>query len=165
MSGAGNYQELCMASKNEEKRLADLKKRPEYSKLQTSATSSAQHQSGRPRESIGHTNNHPRRNSVGSSPSTIANASKPNNRCFHCGKPGQDCRRRRREVGDSESHGPSHSATMKQIRAGEDSCNQSTPNTASHTSNNSSQLTTSVPASPLSRIPVVDEDNEADTPG
>ena len=31
--GSWNYAELCIVAKNEEKRLADLKKRREYSKL------------------------------------------------------------------------------------------------------------------------------------
>ena len=40
VSGARNYQELCVAARNEEKRLADLRKRQEYSKLLANTSSS-----------------------------------------------------------------------------------------------------------------------------
>ena len=36
ISGAQNYQELCIAAKNEERRLAELKKRRQYAKGESS---------------------------------------------------------------------------------------------------------------------------------
>ena len=46
VSGARGYQELCIAAKNEEKRLADLRKRQEYSKLHPTPTASPQRPQG-----------------------------------------------------------------------------------------------------------------------
>ena len=153
-----------MAAKNEEKCVADLKKRQEYSKVQTGTSSSAPHQSSRPKQSTGHTNNQSRGNPTGSTPTTSGNSSKFNNKCFYCGKPGhrmQDCRRRKRDAGESESQGPTRTSTTKQIRVGEEDSDQSTPDTASPTSDNSPQPTTSTPAPSPAKTPV---HTNADTP-
>ena len=153
VSGAKDYQELCMASKNEEKRLANLKKRQEYSKLQTSTGSSTPRQSNRPGPTMGRSNDHSK--SAGSPSSS--NFTKPKMTCFYCNRIGhraQDCRKKKRDLGESESRGPSHPATTKQIRVGED---QSTLNAPSHTSHNPPQLNTSVPSSSSSAVSIVAE--------
>lgn len=150
VSGARDYQELCMASKNEEKRLANLKKREEYSKPHASAGSSAPRQTNKPRQPTGHSNDHSNSGSGSALPS--ADSSRQNMKCFYCNKTGhrkQDCRRRKKDLGETESRGPSrgpgHSAAAKQIRVGED---QPPSDTVSCSPNESTQQTTSVPASP-----------------
>ena len=150
VSGAKDYQELCMASKNEEKRLANLKKRQEYAKLQTSTGSSTPRQSNRPGPTMGRSNDHSK--SAGSPSSS--NFTKPKMTCFYCNRIGhraQDCRKKKRDLGESESRGPSHPATTKQIRVGED---QSTLNAPSHTSHNPPQLN---PSSSSSAVSIVAE--------
>ena len=42
VSGARNYQELCISAKNEEKRLADLKRRQEYAQVTKQPTTQQQ---------------------------------------------------------------------------------------------------------------------------
>ena len=77
--------------------------------------------------------------------------------CFYCNRIGhraQDCRKKKRDLGESESRGPSHPVTTKQIRVGED---QSTLNAPSHTSHNPPQLNTSVPSSSSSAVSIVAE--------
>ena len=118
VSGAKCYQELCIAAKNEEKRLADLEKRKEYSKLLSNTTSSPLR---RPRQSTGLTDGHPPKNSTSSG--NAQGPSKPSLRCFYCDKPGhkkEDCRKRKRDqVGNSESRGPSKLASAKQVSTDE----------------------------------------------
>jgi len=150
VSGARDYQELCMASKNEEKRLANLKKREEYSKPHASAGSSAPRQTNKPRQPTGHSNDHS--NSGGSSVLPSADSSRQNMKCFYCNKTGhrkQDCWRRKKDSGETESRGPSrgpgYSAAAKQIRVGED---QPSSDTVSCSPSELTQQTmSSVPAS------------------
>ena len=119
-----SYQELCVASKNEEKRLADLKRRQEYAQVSKSHTtkSTVSIPSEKPRQPPGERSRS--RKSFAENPSSgLTNAAKHNNAarqdngCFYCGKPGhlmKDCRQRRRE---SESRGPTRPATAKQIQS------------------------------------------------
>ena len=73
----------------------------------------------------------------------------------------QDCRCRKRDAGESESQEPTRTSTTKQIRVGEEDSDQSTPDTASPTSDNSPQPTTSTPAPSPAKTPV---HTNADTP-
>ena len=89
VSGATKYQELCVAAKNEEKRLAELQRRQQYSKSIQSLTP-------RPRQ--------PQTDHVPKTPADISRRQvhKPDGvetkKCFFCKKPGhlmRDCRKRR----------------------------------------------------------------------
>ena len=124
VSGSKSYQELCVASKNEEKRLADLKRRQEYAQASKShpTKSTVSIPSEKPRQLPGE-RSRSRKSFAGSPSSGLTNAPKHNNAarqdngCFYCGKPGhlmKDCRQRRRE---SESRGPTRPATAKQIQS------------------------------------------------
>ena len=73
VSGARNYQELCIAARNEEKRLADLKKRQEYSKLQTLTSSSQRPNKLKQSADSGHSQGDPASHSV-----TPQNSARPN---------------------------------------------------------------------------------------
>ena len=91
VSGAQSYQELCLAARNEEKRLAELRKRQQYRKSPSTP----------PR---------PPRKSMESNPS-VPSTSKPGNskvnnmdprKCFLCHKPGhlaRECRSRTTDSG------------------------------------------------------------------
>ena len=110
VSGARGYPELCIASKNEEKRLADLKRRREYAQSNQSSTQ----QRTKPKQS----SSEPRQ-PTNTQPSQQSDQEKPDRRCFYCKKPGhlmRDCLRRKKR---SESVGPSRSssssASTKQI--------------------------------------------------
>ena len=119
VSGARNYQELCIAAKNEERRLADLKKRQKYSKL--SAVSSPQSQAGKSRQPAGHSDNRFQKNST-SSPAATSGAPKLNVKCFYYGKPGHrkdECWRRKKDLAGSPESRPradSEEEHVKQIR-------------------------------------------------
>ena len=110
VSGARNYAELCIAAKNEEKRLADLKKRREYSKLHIPATSSRR-QFDRPKQSSDTPD------SCSPMSSTSSSSRPPGVAKTNLKK--DDCRRRKSDLaGLSESRGPSFPVTMKQIWTG-----------------------------------------------
>ena len=118
VSGAGTYQELCIAARNEEKRLADLKRRQEYSQPYTGTTPRSQRQP-RTMQYVGSSDS-PRPRTTGSPVTTPQGGGRTNLKCFYCGKQGHrkaDCRRRQRdEAQPAESRGPSRSVMMKQIR-------------------------------------------------
>ena len=139
VSGARNYQELCIAAKNEERRLADLKKRQEYSKL--SAVSSPQSQAGKSRQPAGHSDSRSQKNST-SSPAATSGAPKLNVKCFYCGKPGHrkdECWRRKKDLaGSPESRGPSR--PVKQVRTSKED-QTSSPGANPATSDDSSSKT------------------------
>ena len=78
MSGARTCSELCIAAKNEEKRLIDLKKRQEYSKLHSDATTSNQRKQGKSRQSADSSDSRSQKGST----SSAEGASKSNLRCF-----------------------------------------------------------------------------------
>ena len=129
VSGARNYQELCISAKNEEKRLADLKRRQEYA--QVTKQSTAQQQAGT-KQSSGD-RNRTRGNSSSDSSAPQGRAPKSDNKCFYCKKPGhimRDCRRRKKEVKESESRGPTHSASTKQVRVNTGDSDSSASGTA-----------------------------------
>ena len=121
VSGARNYAQLCIAAKNEEKRLADLKKRREYAKLHIPTTSPPRRPFDRPRQSSDTPDSHSPM-SYTSSSARPPGVAKTNLKCFYCGKPGHkrdDCRKRKSDIaGLSESRGPGFPVTMKQIRTG-----------------------------------------------
>ena len=48
VSGAQNYKELCLAAKREERRLAELKKKQQYLKVERPHTSNSGHKSSLP---------------------------------------------------------------------------------------------------------------------
>ena len=133
VSGAKGYQELCIASKNEEKRLADLKRRQEYAHSshppprqsprprQTSDEPSATPKPRQPPNECQHlprAGNPRSQNSQNSQPlpdrpqsSQVSELRK----CFYCKKPGHlihQCPRRKKVT---ESHGPSHPASTRQV--------------------------------------------------
>ena len=141
VSGARGYQELCIAARNEEKRLADLKRRHEYAKLLQPTTQlptkprqphrtlpSDPSLGSRPRQPMSERRVMEGSNQTG--PQTpqegdqlerhSSQKSDLKLRCYFCKKPGhlmRDCPRRKKE---SESHGPSLPASTKQIVAGAD---------------------------------------------
>lgn len=79
VSVAQTYQELCLAARNKEKQLADLKKRQQYLRLSTS-----QQQQFR-QTAEARSGNKP----TGSNPTNGSNTSKPSDAvCFFCHKPG-----------------------------------------------------------------------------
>ena len=137
VSGARSYQELCIAAKNEEKRLADLKKREEYSKPHTGNTSPSQ-RSSKFKQTAGPSGSgsHPHDSS-----SLSGATGRLNLKYFYCGKQGhkrEDCRRRKRDLGyPAESRGPSRPATTKQIRSGSRSRSPSSQGGPLATSRNS----------------------------
>ena len=93
VSGASTYKELCLAAKNEEKRLLELKKRQLYRKTPISGRrelATGRSTINRPQEEI--------------SP----NESSGNQRCFQCGKIGhlaKECRMRKSESRGTTSGG------------------------------------------------------------
>ena len=123
VSGAREYQELCIALKNEEKQLADLKCRREYAQPNQVP---AQHHV-KPKQFFSECHNPGLKNPQ---PSQESDPEKPDRRCFYCKKPGhliRDCLRRKKR---SESTGPSHasgnsSASAKQILSDGDSSDSS----------------------------------------
>ena len=125
VSGGRTYSELCLAAKNEEKRLIDLKKRQEYSKLHSDSTASNQRKQGKSRQSANSSGTHPPKGST----SSAEDASKSNLRCFYCDKPGhrkEDCRKRKRDLANnSESRGPSKPPSAKKITTKKGSTNDS----------------------------------------
>ena len=86
--GAKNYQELILAAKNEDRRLADLKRRQEYARSAPQSASSRQKNSvqhsfkSRPSH-IGSTSQLNRQSA--SDPQTKSSAKR---KCFHCKRPG-----------------------------------------------------------------------------
>lgn len=125
VSEAKNYQELCIAAKNEERHLADLRKRQEYSKLQSSTVSSPQQQAGKSKQPVVPSDSCSQKNSTGSSAASLG-ATKPNLKCFYYGKPGQrrdKCWRRKKGLaGLSESQGLSRSGRIVEESRTEPSC-------------------------------------------
>ena len=123
VSGARTYQELCIAAKNEEKRLADLKKRQEYSKLHSNPTSSMQRQHGKPRQLAGSSDGRLQKNSPTSTGNSQGNP-KPTLKCFYCDKPGhrkEDCRKREKDLAaNPESRGPSRPPSAKKVTTGKE---------------------------------------------
>ena len=118
VSGARTYQELCIAAKNEEKCLADLKKRQEYSKLHSNPTSSMQCQHAKPRQLAGSSEGRSQKNSPTSTGNSQGNP-KPTLKCFYCDKPGhrkEDCRKRKKYLAaNPESRGPSRPPSAKKV--------------------------------------------------
>ena len=93
VSGASTYRELCLAAKNEEKRLLELKKRQLYRKTPISGgreLATGRSTINRPQEEI------------------PPNESSGNRRCFQCGKVGhlaKECRMRKSESRGTTSGG------------------------------------------------------------
>ena len=155
VSGGRNYQELCVAARNEEKRLADLRKRQEYSKLLANTSSSQRTVRLKPPADSG-----PSRGGLTSPSTTLQATMRPSFKCFYCHKTGhrkEDCRRRKKDLAESESRGPSRPlAATKQVRAGEDSSHS----TQSEEDSTRRECSTR-PASPSTPLPV--EIQEPDT--
>ena len=102
VSGATKYQELCVAAKNEEKRLADLRRRQQYSK---SSAQSRQTQSERAMANP----DPPKRPPFGNRSGGGAEAKK----CFLCKKPGhlmRDCKMKK-----SDSAAPGRPVATRQV--------------------------------------------------
>ena len=100
--GATKYQELCIAAKNEEKRLADLQRQQQYSK---SGAQSRQTQSERAMANP----DSPRRLTSGNKSGGRAQAKK----CFLCKKPGhlmRDCKMKK-----SDSATPGRPVATRQV--------------------------------------------------
>ena len=158
VSGARNYKELSLAAKNEEKRLADLKRRQEHSKLHTDPTSPPQRQTNKPRQSTGTI---PQGGSA-NPPPIPQSIQKTNVKCFYCGKLGhrrEECRKRKRDLaGPSESKGPSRSAKTKQVSTGS---HHSSPHAAPAASSHFSEGSTSGHSLRNSRDAIVEQ---VDTP-
>ena len=98
VSGAGIYQEVCVAARNEEKRLADLTKRQVYSHPYTGTTPRSQRQP-RTMQYAGSSDS-PRPRTTGCPVTTPQGGGRTNLQCFYCGKQGHrkaDCRRRQRD--------------------------------------------------------------------
>ena len=89
VSGARNYQELCVAARNEEKRLANLRKRQEYSKLLANTSSSQRTVRLKPPADSG-----PSRGGLASPPTTLQATMRPSFKCHKTGHRKEDCRRR-----------------------------------------------------------------------
>ena len=152
VSGARNYQELCGAARNEEKRLADLRKRQEYSKLLANTSSSQRTVRSKPPADSG-----PSRGGLASPSTTLQATMRPSSKCFYCHKTGhrkEDCRCQKKDLAESESRGPSRPlAATKQVRAGEDTTQPEEDSTRRECSTR--------PASPSTPLPV--EIQESDT--
>ena len=107
VSGAIDYSGLCVAARNEEKRLADLRKRQQYSK-------SSQQLQYRPKQPSQETTK-----SLGYWTPTKGRGSSDIRKCFICKKPGhlmRDCKSKR-----SESKGSSQPASTRQVTTGAES--------------------------------------------
>lgn len=130
VSGARTYQELCVAAKNEEKRLFELKKRQEYSKLHSDSTTRGQgSRQGKPRQTSDSSDNNSQTNTTQANTSQAT--SRPPLKCFYCDKPGhrrEECRKRKRDMEKkSESQSPSKPAAKKVTADGKDSANSRSP--------------------------------------
>ena len=103
VSGAPTYKELCLTSKNEEKRLIDLRKRRGYH--QPPKTTPRTRTLEKPAESKG-------KKSQGDSPGA---ASQDSRKCFVCHRPGhlaRDCSKRT-ESGGRKNSSPAQSRTLQ----------------------------------------------------
>ena len=113
MSGATEYHGLCVAARNEEKRLADLRKRQQYTK-------SSQPQPYRPKQPPSEmTRKPPTHGDRASYNSTNGSNAR---KCFICKKPGhmmKDCKQRR-----TESRESCHVGVAKQVTAERESSDE-----------------------------------------
>ena len=146
MSGARGYQELCIAAKNEEKRLADLRKRQEYSKLHPTPTASPQRPQGRPKQPASTTESRSQKNTSGSTGNSQGSPN-PGFKCLYCDKPGhrkEDCRKRKKDLAaNPESRGPSQPATTKQISTNKYGMSSTSPDQTCPTPRGSAEPTSS----------------------
>ena len=139
MSGARGYQELCIAAKNEEKRLADLRKRQEYSKLHPTPTASPQRPQGRPKQPASTTESRSQKNTSGSTGNSQGSPN-PGFKCLYCDKPGH---RKEEEEANPESRGPSQPATTKQISTNKYGMSSTSPDQTCPTPRGSPEPTSS----------------------
>ena len=116
VSGSKNYQELVIAAKNEERRLADFKRRQEYVRSSTSQTPSKQKSSTDQQRPV--KNKYPQSGNDQQRSFQATDSNPDSRKCFYCKKPGhliQDCLQRKKKEG--ESRGPSRPPSAKQVVA------------------------------------------------
>ena len=119
VSGSVKYQELCVAAKNEEKRLAELRKRQQYSK--------PGHQAEKAKPS-GDTQRNVRSSTPGMRATATTSTDKPTEarKCHYCKKTGhviRDCRKKK-----SDDARRNQQPMAKQVTTGDPSQPQGSPN-------------------------------------
>ena len=121
VSGAQTYQELCLAARNEEKRLAELKKRQQYMKPTTQPRLQQQQQQPR-RSTEANSTSRP----AASAPTSGSSASSQPRKCFLCSEPGHitcNCPKKSSGHGRGDSR-RSQNSSNKQIISSNDGTEQ-----------------------------------------
>ena len=117
VSGSRGYQELCLATRNEEKRLAELAKRRRYHK--TSVIPNLP-QSGRPDSQFPRQTTNPADRSRNQPPKQSEDRDIGSRRCYSCGQLGHlawECRSRRTESSGRGSFQRQRPGGAKQVRS------------------------------------------------